>query len=132
MKPFQGAEAKEDFGMAKATLAKSITSTEAWDRRKAREGAEKAPEAEAVPEAPQESDPQPKRARGSALAPDGPNSGDLCVFALRVTKAERDAIHKRAGRGGASRFARRILVAAAAGDTARLAEIIANCPGKVT
>ena len=43
---------------------------------------------------------------------------ELCVFALRLTPAERDALHKTAGPARASRFARTILVAAANEDEA--------------
>ncbi len=43
---------------------------------------------------------------------------ELCVFAFRLTEAERDAIHKAAGPAKASKFARRLLVAAAQKDAA--------------
>jgi len=41
---------------------------------------------------------------------------ELCVFAFRLTPAERDAIHKAAGPARASRFVRTIAVAAARED----------------
>jgi len=41
---------------------------------------------------------------------------ELCVFAFRLTEAERDAIHKAAGPAKASKFARSLLVAAARKD----------------
>lgn len=41
---------------------------------------------------------------------------ELCVFALRLTPAERDALHAMAGPARASRFARTVLAAAAQGD----------------
>ena len=41
---------------------------------------------------------------------------DLVVFAIRVEQAERDAIHKAAGPGKATRFVRTLAVAAATGD----------------
>jgi len=41
---------------------------------------------------------------------------ELCVFAFRLTAEERLAIHQAAGPGKASKFARRLLVAAAQGD----------------
>jgi hypothetical protein len=41
---------------------------------------------------------------------------ELCVFAFRLTPAERDAIHKAAGPAKASKFARSLLVAAARND----------------
>ena len=37
----------------------------------------------------------------------------LCVFALRMTEAERTKLHEAAGPGGATRLARAVLVAAA-------------------
>ena len=43
---------------------------------------------------------------------------ELCVFAFRLTEAERDAIHKAAGPAKASKFARSLLVAAATKDEA--------------
>ena len=45
---------------------------------------------------------------------------ELCVFALRLTPQERDALHKMAGPARASRFARTVLVAAAHGDEAAI------------
>ena len=44
---------------------------------------------------------------------------ELCVFAFRLTEAERDAIHKAAGPAKASKFARNLLVAAANETTRR-------------
>lgn len=41
---------------------------------------------------------------------------ELCVFALRMSPAERDALHEMAGPARASRFARTVLAAAAQGD----------------
>jgi hypothetical protein len=41
---------------------------------------------------------------------------DLVVFAIRLTKAERDAIHAAAGPGKATKFVRSLAVAAARGD----------------
>jgi hypothetical protein len=49
---------------------------------------------------------------------------DLCVFAFRLTEAERDAIHKAAGPAKASGFVRRLAVAAARGDEAAVTEIL--------
>ncbi len=45
-----------------------------------------------------------------------PHDPTLCTFAIRIPAAERDALHKTAGPGGASRFARAVLNAAAARD----------------
>ena len=41
---------------------------------------------------------------------------ELCVFAFRLTAEERVAIHKAAGPGKASKFARKLLVAASQND----------------
>ncbi len=49
---------------------------------------------------------------------------DLCVFAFRLTEAERDAIHKAAGPAKASKFARNLLVAAANKDDAAVRAIM--------
>ncbi len=43
---------------------------------------------------------------------------ELCVFAFRLTEEERSDIHKAAGPGKASKFARSLLVAAARKDDA--------------
>ena len=48
----------------------------------------------------------------------------LCVFAFRLTEAERDAIHKAAGPARASKFARNLLVAAATKDDAAVKAIM--------
>ena len=53
-------------------------------------------------------EPKPKREK----AP----KEDLCVFALRMTEAERTKLHEAAGPGGATRFARAVLIAAASED----------------
>ena len=49
---------------------------------------------------------------------------DLCVFAFRLTAAERDAIHQAAGPAKASQFARNLLVAAARNDEATVKAIL--------
>lgn len=49
---------------------------------------------------------------------------ELCVFAFRLTEAERDAIHKAAGPAKASKFARNLLVAAANKDDAAVRAIM--------
>ena len=67
---------------------------------------------------PQEAPSKPKR--GQAKAP----REDLCVFAFRLTEAERDAIHKAAGPAKASKFARNLLVAAATKDEAAVRAIM--------
>ena len=49
---------------------------------------------------------------------------DLVVFAFRLKKEERDAIHKAAGPAGASRFVRALAVAAAEQDEAAVRQVI--------
>ncbi|MFH1689346.1 MAG: hypothetical protein ABIE42_03810, partial [Candidatus Eisenbacteria bacterium] len=49
---------------------------------------------------------------------------DLCVFAFRLTPKERDAIHKAAGSGKASKFVRALAVAAARNDAAAVKAIM--------
>jgi len=49
---------------------------------------------------------------------------DLCVFAFRLTPAERDAIHAAAGPAKASKFARTLLVAAARNDETAMKAIM--------
>jgi hypothetical protein len=48
----------------------------------------------------------------------------LCVFAFRLSTEERDTIHKAAGPGKASMFARGLLVAAARKDETALNAIV--------
>ncbi len=48
------------------------------------------------------------------------------VFAFRLTEAQRDAIHKAAGPGKATKFVRTVALAAASGDLAGLEELIAQ------
>lgn len=52
-----------------------------------------------------------KKPRAAAVSKE-----DLCTFAIRIPKAESAAIHKAAGPGGATKWARAILAAAAKGD----------------
>jgi hypothetical protein len=51
---------------------------------------------------------------------------DLCVFALRMTEAERTKLHETAGPANASRLARAVLVAAANEDEAGFKAAIAE------
>jgi len=48
----------------------------------------------------------------------------LVVFAFRLTEAQRDAIHKAAGPGKATRFVRTAALAAASGDRPALEELL--------
>jgi hypothetical protein len=50
------------------------------------------------------------------VAPQPDDSGDLVVFAFRLSRAERDIIHAAAGSAKASKFVRTLAVAAARGD----------------
>jgi hypothetical protein len=49
---------------------------------------------------------------------------DLCVFAFRLTEAERDLIHKAAGPAKASKFVRTLAVAAARNDEVAVKAIL--------
>jgi len=49
---------------------------------------------------------------------------ELCVFAFRLTEEERNDIHKAAGPGKASKFARSLLVAAARKNDAAVRAIM--------
>jgi hypothetical protein len=51
------------------------------------------------------------------------DSQELVVFAFRLTRAERDLIHKTAGSGKASGFVRGLAVAAAKGDIKAVRDI---------
>ena len=73
--------------------------------------------------------PQARPAKATrAVVPDEPKPKapreELCVFAFRLTEAERDAIHKAAGPAKASKFARNLLVAAANKDEAAVRAIM--------
>ncbi len=48
------------------------------------------------------------------------------VFAFRLSEADRDAIHKAAGPGKATRFVRAAALAAATGDTKAFEELTAQ------
>ena len=55
---------------------------------------------------------------------------ELCVFAFRLTADERVSIHKAAGPGKASKFARNLLVAAARNDLAVVKAIMKEIQDK--
>ena len=63
-------------------------------------------------------EPKPKKEK----APREP----LVVFAFRLTEAQRDAIHKAAGPGKATKFVRSAALAAAGGDRPALEELLAT------
>ena len=53
---------------------------------------------------------------------------ELCVFAFRLTPAERDAIHKTAGPTKASKLIRRVAVAFANRDEEAFREVLEDAP----
>ncbi len=69
-------------------------------------------------------------ARGATPAPsDG--SPELCVFAFRLTQAERDEIHKAAGPGKASSFVKAVALAVARLDDKAIQEATDEVAGRV-
>ncbi|MFC1573209.1 hypothetical protein ACFL6M_06380 [Candidatus Eisenbacteria bacterium] len=52
------------------------------------------------------------------------DSNEVVVFALRLKRSERDAIHAAAGSGKASSFVRALALAAAQGDTKAIKKIM--------
>jgi len=54
------------------------------------------------------------------------------VFAFRLTEAQRDAIHKAAGPGKATRFVRTVALATASGDRPALEELLAQAKANLT
>jgi len=72
------------------------------------------------------------RARKPAVkkAEKKPQREELRVFAFRLTPEERDAIHKAAGPGKASRFVRSLAVAAAKNDAAAVKAIMEGAQTK--
>ena len=70
--------------------------------------------------------PKAPKAPKAAKEPKEPKTPreDLMVFAFRLTKEESAIIHKAAGPGKASKFARTLLVAAARSDEAAVREIM--------
>ncbi len=63
-------------------------------------------------------EPKPKKEKAPNL--------DLCVFAFRLKHEERDAIHKAAGPGKATRFVLAAALAAANGDSKTFEELTAQ------
>ena len=49
---------------------------------------------------------------------------ELCVFAIRLTRAERDAIHAAAGSRNATRFVRSLAVAASRDDMKGIQQVL--------
>lgn len=69
---------------------------------------------------PQAKTPVPAGDAGQAPSDIAPN---LCVFAFRLTPAERDEIHKAAGPGKASRFVKAVALAVARLDDKAIQEV---------
>jgi hypothetical protein len=85
------------------------------------------------------SEKQAKRASGTKEARSGgrpaktaTTTGDLVVFAMRVPRSERDAIHAAAGPAKASSWVRRLTAAAASLDTETIAELIEETRERLT
>ncbi len=74
--------------------------------------------------APAAAKPKPAETGGAPLQED--DSDDLCVFAFRLTRAERDLIHEAAGSAKASKFVRELSVAAARRDGDAIQRIVAG------
>jgi hypothetical protein len=81
-------------------------------------GSSKNPRSAKKAKAPMET--KPKKEKEKA-----PKEQQLVVFAFRLTEAQRDAIHKAAGPGKATRFVRTAALAAASGDRASFEELLA-------
>jgi hypothetical protein len=58
------------------------------------------------------------------VAPNATDAEELVVFAFRLTRADRDAIHAAAGPAKASRFVKTLAIAAATGDVDRIHQIV--------
>ncbi len=69
---------------------------------------------------------KPKREKKAAPKPKKEKTADVVVFAFRLPAADRDAIHKAAGPGKATRFVHAAALAAASGDTKTFEELVAQ------
>jgi hypothetical protein len=95
--------------MKETAMSKKTTAKKATKKAEPTE-AKPAPEAKAAKE------PKPKKEK----AP----KEELVVFAIRLTQAERDAIHEAAGPRGATRYVRAVAGAFAAGDEAAFRALV--------
>lgn len=59
------------------------------------------------------------------------DADELCVFAFRLTRAERDAIHAAAGPARASRFVKGLAIAAARGDVDQVGAILTEAKARI-
>ena len=66
------------------------------------------------------------KAKAAKSKKEKPPKQPLCVFAFRLSEADRDLIHRAAGKGGATRFVRSAAIAVATGDTNVLTELTAQ------
>ena len=73
---------------------------------------------------------QPEQATPTSQATAPDDSGEICVFAIRLKRTERDLIHKAAGSGKASQFVRALALAGARGDMKAVTEIIDGAHAK--
>ena len=71
-----------------------------------------------------------KKARPGKVPVQADDSQELVVFAFRLTRAERDLIHKAAGAAKASKLARTLLVAAAKRDETAVKAVMETVQGK--
>ena len=67
---------------------------------------------------------QQARPEATTKAKKAPPKEDLVVFAFRLTPEERNAIHKAAGPGKASRFVRALATAASRADEKTVSEMV--------
>ena len=65
-----------------------------------------------------------KKPKADATPKPPDDSNEIVVFAIRLKRAERDAIHRAAGSGKASQFVRSLALAAAKGDVKALQQIV--------
>ena len=82
------------------------------------------PPADGSPAGPKPTEPTPPAAPRDEAQPQPDDASEVCVFAFRLTRAERDTIHAAAGSAKASKFVRAVALAAARRDTTALQAVI--------
>jgi hypothetical protein len=103
--------AKAAAEKTKKATSKKGKAAKTWERPKGEKAKATRPRTEKTkPEAP-----EPKQATGS---------DEICVFAIRLRRSERDLIHEVAGSGKASKFVKGVALAAARGDLDTVKAII--------
>ena len=65
-----------------------------------------------------------KRPATSAAPPQQDDSQEVCVFAFRLLRSERDELHAATGSAKASKFVKAIVLAGARGDMKAIQEIV--------